>query len=29
MTSKLLAHRELTGADLTLFAADKETFLYC
>lgn len=28
MTSKLLAHRELTSADLTLFAADKETFLY-
>ncbi len=28
MTSKLLAHRELSNDDLTLFAADKETFLY-
>lgn len=28
VTSKLLAHRELSTADLTLFAADKETFAW-
>lgn len=28
VTSKLLAHRELSNADLALFAADKETFTW-